>query len=178
MAEIKLIPYGISDFKQVRKENKYYSDKTMFLERMERAGNFLFLVRPRRFGKSIFLSMMRCYYDVNEAENFNELFGGLYVHEHPTEERGKFQVLYLDFSQVGGDSKTARERFEAYGCSALDRFAMNYGRFYDENIAFDVKAIKTFAGKLTWIAGAARSAGYRLYLIIDEYDNFTNNILN
>lgn len=122
--------------------------------------------------------MMRCYYDVNEAENFNELFGGLYVHEHPTEERGKFQVLYLDFSQVGGDSKTARERFEAYGCSALDRFAMNYGRFYDENIAFDVKAIKTFAGKLTWIAGAARSAGYRLYLIIDEYDNFTNNILN
>lgn len=53
MAEIKLIPYGISDFKQVRKENKYYSDKTMFLERMERAGNFLFLVRPRRFGKSI-----------------------------------------------------------------------------------------------------------------------------
>lgn len=178
MAEIKLIPYGISDFKQVRKENKYYSDKTMFLERMERAGNFLFLVRPCRFGKSIFLSMMRCYYDVNEAENFNELFGGLYVHEHPTEERGKFQVLYLDFSQVGGDSKTARERFEAYGCSALDRFAMNYGRFYDENIAFDVKAIKTFAGKLTWIAGAARSAGYRLYLIIDEYDNFTNNILN
>lgn len=61
MEDVKLIPYGVSDFKQVRKENLYYSDKTMFLERMERAGHFLFLTRPRRFGKSIYLSMMRAY---------------------------------------------------------------------------------------------------------------------
>ena len=63
MANVKLVPYGISNFLQVIKENKYYTDKTMFLEKLEIAGNFLFIVRPRRFGKSIFVSMMRTYYD-------------------------------------------------------------------------------------------------------------------
>lgn len=178
MADIRLIPYGISNFQQVRRENSYYVDKTMFLERMEFAGNFLFLARPRRFGKSIFLSMMRCYYDINEVDRFDELFSGLYVHEHPTKERGKYQVLFLDFSQVGGNSKTAEVRFESYGCNELDRFARNYQRFYDGDFVGEVGQRDTFASKLTWIAGKAHDAGYQLYLIVDEYDNFTNNILN
>ena len=72
--DFKRIPYGISDFKQVRQENKYLVDKTMYFERMERAGNFLFLVRPRRFGKSLFLNMLEAYYDINEKDNFQELF--------------------------------------------------------------------------------------------------------
>ena len=71
--DFKRIPYGICDFKQVRKENKYLVDKSMFFERMERAGNFLFLVRPRRFGKSLFLNMLEAYYDINEKDNFQEL---------------------------------------------------------------------------------------------------------
>lgn len=178
MANVKLIPYGISNFLQVVKENKYYSDKTMFLDRLENAGNFLFLVRPRRFGKSIFLSMMCAYYDINERNNFDKNFDGLYVHDHPTLEMGKYQVLFLDFSQVGGDSRSAEAKFEAYGCNQLDRFAINYSRFYDKDFVNEVANRKTFASKLTWIAGAAKSAGNQLYLIIDEYDNFTNNILN
>lgn len=178
MENVKLIPYGISNFLQVRKENKYYSDKTMFLKKMELAGNFLFIVRPRRFGKSIFVSMMRAYYDINEKDNFDKIFDGLYVHEHPTKERGQYQVLYLDFSQVGGDSKTAEDNFEAYGCNQLDRFAITYSRFYSDSFVNEVSERKTFASKLTWIAGAAHAADYQLYLIIDEYDNFTNDILN
>lgn len=178
MENVKLIPYGISNFLQVRKENKYYSDKTYFLEKMELAGNFLFIVRPRRFGKSIFVSMMRAYYDINEKHNFEKNFSGLYVYEHPTKEMGQYQVLFLDFSQVGGDSKTAQANFETYGCNQLDRFAIAYSRYYDKYFVNEVKEITTFASKLTWIVGAAHAAGYQLYLIIDEYDNFTNDILN
>lgn len=69
MANVKLIPYGISDFRQIRRENKYYTDKTKYLSKLEFTGNFLFLTRPRRFGKSLFLSMMRCYYDVNMRDS-------------------------------------------------------------------------------------------------------------
>ena len=75
----------------------------MYLEKMELAGNFLFLVRPRRFGKSLFLNMLEAYYDINEKDHFGELFGGLYVAEHPTENRNKYQVLHLDFSLVGSN---------------------------------------------------------------------------
>lgn len=178
MAKVKLLPYGVSDFKQVVRDNMYYADKTMFLERIERIGNFLFLTRPRRFGKSLFLSMVRAYYDVIEREHFDELFAGLYVHEHPTDNRARYQMLFLDLSQVGGDSNTAQQRFEEYGCNELDRFAERYRQFYNDRFVDEVRERMTFAGKLTWIAGKAHDAGYPLYLVIDEYDNFTNNILN
>lgn len=178
MTKARQIPYGVSNFLQVRKENLYYVDKTMYLEKIEDTGHFLFLVRPRRFGKSLFLSMMRAYYDINKRDRFDELFSGLYVHEHPTPGRGKFQVLFLDLSQVGGDSSTAEQRFEAYGGKVLDNFMEQYKEYYSPEEIRDVKASPTFATKLTSMSLASHDKGYDLYLIIDEYDNFTNNILN
>lgn len=117
MAQIKRIPYGISDFKQLRREGLYFVDKTMFLPVMEDADHFLFLVRPRRFGKSIFLSMMRAYYDVNERDNFDKLFEGLWIAEHHTEERGRYQVLHLDFSRVGSNIGQAEAYHSKQQCS-------------------------------------------------------------
>lgn len=178
MGNVKLIPYGISNFLQVRRENKYYTDKTKYLGKLEFTGNFLFLTRPRRFGKSLFLSMMRCYYDVNMRDRFDELFSGLYVHEHPTEGMGQYQVFFLDLSQVGGDSMSVEQNFEQYGCLQWDRFAAQYRKYYPEGFYERVMSLHNFAGKLTYITGCAQDAGYQLYLIIDEYDNFTNDILN
>lgn len=178
MEKVKLIPYGVSNFIQLRKQNLYYADKTKFLEKMEWTGNFLFLTRPRRFGKSVFTSMVRAYYDINETDHFNELFSGLYIHEHPTTERGKYQVLYMDLSQIGGDSKTAEQRFEEYGCGQLDDFASRYAYLYKEDFERAVYSLNTFATKLNYIHNKAFNAGYQLYLVVDEYDNFTNNILN
>lgn len=78
MNTYKLLPYGISDFRRIRKENYYYVDKSAYIQRMEDVASFLFLIRPRHFGKSLFLSMLRYYYDINEKENFRELsFKGL-----------------------------------------------------------------------------------------------------
>ena len=176
--DFKPIPYGISDFKQVRQENKYLVDKTMFFERMERAGNFLFLVRPRRFGKSLFLNMLEAYYDINEKDNFQELFKGMYVADHPTEYRNSFQVLHLDFSRVGSDVDRLRENFDLYMEVRCDSFAKAYARFYPDTFAEELKQIKSGEQKLNFISDAAHAAGYPLYLIVDEYDNFTNNVLN
>jgi hypothetical protein len=176
--DFKQIPYGIADFKQVRQENKYLVDKTMFFERMERAGNFLFLVRPRRFGKSLFLNMLEAYYDINEKDNFQELFKGMYVADHPTEYRNSFQVLHLDFSRVGSDVDRLRENFDLYMEVRCDSFAKAYARFYPDTFADELKQIKSGEQKLNFISDAAHAAGYPLYLIVDEYDNFTNNVLN
>ena len=176
--DFKRIPYGISDFKQVRKEGLYLVDKSMFFERMEQAGHFLFLVRPRRFGKSLFLNMLEAYYDINEKDNFQELFQGMYVADHPTEYHNSFQVLHLDFSRVGSDVDRLRENFDLYMEVRCDSFAKAYARFYPDDFAHELKQIKSGEQKLNFISDAAHAAGYPLYLIVDEYDNFTNNVLN
>ncbi len=178
MASYKLIPYGISDFAQVRREDKYYVDKTMYLPKMEAAGNFLFLIRPRRFGKSLFLSMMRCYYDILEKDNFHNLFSGLWIENHPTTLMGTFQVLYMDFSQVGGDMNNLFDRFNSRIGAVLDDFAYRYERFYYDGFAADVEKKSDFRSKLDHITLLAKRKGIRLYLIVDEYDNFTNTVLN
>ena len=176
--DFKRIPYGISDFKQVRQENKYLVDKTMYFERMERAGNFLFLVRPRRFGKSLFLNMLEAYYDINEKDNFQELFKGLYVSEHPTEYRNKYQVLHLDFSLVGSDVENLRTNFSNYLTNCCVSFIKKYASFYPKDLVEDVLHGKNGMDMLNRLNLAAHVAGCPLYLIVDEYDNFTNNVLN
>ena len=176
--DFKRIPYGISSFKQVQEEGLYLVDKTMFFERMEQAGHFLFLVRPRRFGKSLFLNMLEAYYDINEKDNFQELFKGLYVADHPTEWRNKFQVLHLDFSQVGSEVERLDDSFNFYLSLCCENFAKEYARFYPGDFVDEVKRIPRGEQKLNYINLVAHSVGCRLYLIVDEYDNFTNNVLN
>ena len=114
MGNYKLLPYGISDYAQVKREGLFMVDKTKYLERMERAGHFLFLIRPRRFGKSMFLSMMESYYDIEAKDNFDLLFGDTYVGKHPTAERNEYQVLRLDFSKPGGNKDTIEENVNGY----------------------------------------------------------------
>ena len=174
----KRIPYGIADFKQVRNENLYFVDKTIFFEKMERAGHFLFLVRPRRFGKSLFLDMLETYYDINEKDNFQKLFKGLYVAEHPTPEQGEFQVLHLDFSMVGSDLENLYENFNVYLKRCCEFFAKKYASFYPEGFVEDMKNEQTGMGMLNRLHAASHELGHKLYLIVDEYDNFTNNVLN
>ena len=176
--DFRQIPYGISDFKQIRKENLYLVDKTMFFEKLELAGNFFYFVRPRRFGKSLFLNMLEAYYDINEKDNFNELFKGMYVEQHPTKEMGQFQVLHLDFSLVGSNLDRLEEDFNRYCGSEVDSFIESYQRFYEPHIVQRVLSQPTAVAKLNQVRMAAKKQGHKLYLVVDEYDNFTNNVLN
>ena len=97
MEQIKRVPYGMSDFVKVIEQNNYYVDKTMYLPMLEDEPNYLFFIRPRRFGKSIFLSMLHAYYDCRTKDKFQEWFGNLWIGSHPTSLQGKFQILHLDF---------------------------------------------------------------------------------
>ena len=178
MEEIKQVPYGVADFVSVREQNLYYVDKTMYLPLLEQQPRNLFYIRPRRFGKSLFISMMRAYYDKAAADRFDSLFGGLCVHEHPTPLRGRYQMLYLDFSQVGGDIDQLPARFNDYCSLMLDDFMHSYRDDYPEEIMKAFFESRQMATKLDLIRNSAGKLRIPLYLIIDEYDNFTNIVLN
>ena len=96
MEQTKRIPYGVSNFVDIMERNQYYVDKTMYLPMLEDEADRLFFIRPRRFGKSLFISMMQAYYDIDKKDRFQELFGNLWKGSHPTENRGEFQGLHLD----------------------------------------------------------------------------------
>ena len=172
------IPYGVCDFKRIRREGYYYIDKTGYIPLLERAGSFLFFVRPRRFGKSLMASLLRCYYDIAEKNNFDALFGGLKIARNPTENRNRFQVLYMDFSKVGTSAKqTLQQRFESYIGACLDDFIIKYGDAYGKDLVAQFARADTASEKLTKIVSAAQRLDLHLYLMLDEYDNFTNTML-
>ena len=150
----------------------------MFLPELEKQPRNLFFIRPRRFGKSIFLSMLYSYYDCNQRNNFEKLFGNLWIGKHPTDLHGKYQVLFLDFSQITGKIDVLEERFNAYLSIKLDGFVQQYASYYGEKKVEEIKTKTEYADKLQLIFDAAKANGFRLYLIIDEYDNFTNVVLN
>ena len=176
--QVKQVPYGVSDFATVMSQNLYYVDKTMFLPELEKQPRNLFFVRPRRFGKSLFLSMLYSYYDCNQNENFEKLFGNLWIGQHPTSLQGIYQVLFLDFSQITGKIEVLEERFNAYLCIKLDSFAEQYAAYYGDKKVQEIKAKTQYANKMQIIFDAAKANHFQLYLIIDEYDNFTNVVLN
>ena len=180
MSQVKGIPYGISDFNRIRNGNFYFVDKTMYLPLIEKMPSYLFLIRPRRFGKSVFLSMMRTYYDILRQDDFDAYFGDLWIGTHPTGERNKYQVLYFDFSKAGCSMPGAdlMTSFNDYCSLIINQFAHVYAAFYDADFKETVKNIESAKSKLAYIEIKAKEKGYPLYLIIDEYDNFTNVILS
>ena len=174
----KQIPYGIQDFVQVITQNYYYVDKTMYIPKLEDSHNNLFCIRPRRFGKSVLLSMLHAYYDCRTKDKFQEWFGDLWIGKHPTPLQGRYQILHLDFSQVGGTIEDLEEKFNFYLGVQLNGFVRDYLEFYSEKVQRQVEETKDAGGKLAIIQSEAKSKSYPLYLIIDEYDNFTNTVLN
>lgn len=146
MEEIKQVPYGVSDFVTVRERNLYYVDKTMYLSLLEQQPDNLFYIRPRRFGKSLFISMLQAYYDKAMTDRFDSLFSGLWAHEHPTPLRGRYQMLYLDFSQVGGDIDHLSTHFEEYCKVKLDGFMRKYQNEYPEVVVKVFLKCRRFLG--------------------------------
>ena len=178
MENIKEIPYGIANFVEVAEQNMYYVDKTMYLPLLEKQPRNLFFIRPRRFGKSIFLSMLRAYYDIAQKEKFQKRFGNLWIGSRPTPLQGKFQVVYLDFSRASGGSGSLEENFNNYCGMVMDLFGKVYEPYYFPGFAQKMEEQPDFVSKLNYLNLHAAESGMKLYLIIDEYDNFTNIVLN
>ena len=178
---MKQIPYGITDFSRIQKENYYYVDKTMFIEKIEMQPPYLFLIRPRRFGKSLTLAMLEAYYDVNHAEQFDELFGQLYIGQHPTKLHNQFLIMRFNFSEVSSNVNEVELSFKLHCCSKLKDFVFKYEDLLGKEIwdVLDEKIQEEPGAFLSAINSyATRKKNIRIYLLIDEYDNFTNTILS
>ncbi len=105
MQKIKRIPYGKSDFEAINKENRYYIDKTMFIPELEQT-DFIFFIRPRRFGKSLLLSTLNSYYDINKGDRFEEFYRDTWILENPTEERASYMIMSFNFSLIRPSTKS------------------------------------------------------------------------
>jgi hypothetical protein len=180
VAPLKL-PYGNSDFYDIRTEHFFYVDKTMYIEKLEQLNaKYLFFIRPRRFGKSLFLSMLENYYDLNKKDDFARLFGDLYIGKHPTERRNQYFILYLDFSGLNTSGRVELERtfLEAFKKAAIRFLNMYSMHFRDASVLRDeVKQSQDLRSVWDILFEAVEPSEYKIYLIIDEYDDFTNDII-
>ena len=184
MTEVKQakgIPYAIPSFESIRTENYAYVDKTHFIEMLERESTkYQFLIRPRKFGKSLFLSTLKHYYDICSKDNFQTLFGDLYIGKNPTGKQNSMFVMKFQFS--GLNTRTV-EKFEISFYEAIrssiqtflteHQFIINeYKKKKDE--AWGIKSVR---GSIEYAFGIIREFGCKAYVIIDEYDHFANDLI-
>ena len=174
----KRLPYGMQNWEDVRLSNYYYVDKTRFIPEIEAANPYFFFIRPRRFGKSLLMSMLRHYYDVNKAGSFDRLFGDLWIGQHPTPERNSYLVLYLNFSSFSGDLEGYKERMDGYCRIQYEGFVEDYAEYLPKNAMDVLRAEKGAANQLAALVRSCDKTGQKMYLLIDEYDHFTNIILS
>ncbi len=176
MKKIKRIPYGKSDFEAINAENRYYVDKTIFIPELERT-DYQFLIRPRRFGKSLFLSTLHSYYDILNTSRFEELFQNTYILKNPTEEKTSYMVLTFNFSAVNPDINEVESSFNTYCNIKIDGFVERYSDFIDKDIIREVKQHEKPSEKLKFLSDKLKHNKIKMYIMIDEYDNFANTII-
>nr|VFK11986.1 MAG: PD-(D/E)XK nuclease superfamily protein [Candidatus Kentron sp. LPFa] len=169
-------PYGISDFASLITEQYHYVDRTGHIPLLEEAGKQLLFLRPRRFGKSLLLSMLENYYDLNKADRFDALFGGLAIGQNPTAKHNRHFVLKWDFSGVSptGDAEKIEGNLYRYLNDRIGAFSRYYQKLLPHRIRInDQDALSSFRSLLD----AVQQTDYSLYLLIDEYDNLANELM-
>ena len=175
-ASFPLIPYGWADFRAIRLERRLYVDKTRFLRPLENE-RFTFLIRPRRFGKSCWISLLENYYDRKWAGEFEQVFGGTDIGSEPTENRHSFVVLRFDFSVVNDAPKTLEREFEYYCGMEIGEALERHPDLFPAEASKRILSAPSVQTKLNELFRYASRQGIRLYLLVDEYDNFANTIL-
>ena len=173
----KRIPYGMMNFALIRREDYYYVDKTRFIPLIEAADRFFFFIRPRRFGKSLTLNILQHYYDVRTRDQFDALFGGLYIGQHPTPSRNTYLVLYLNFSGIIGELNDYRKGLDAHCQTMFDYFCDIYADLLPQGIKEKLDEKEGAVAQLEYLYMECSKTKQKMYLFIDEYDHFTNAIL-
>ena len=172
-----LIPYGLGHFPTVRRDGFYYVDKTRFVRALERV-RFAFFVRPRRFGKTLWLTMLDAYYNRNVADEFEAVFAGTDIGAEPTPNRSRYVVLYFDFSAMNQALPTLEESFSAYCTIQLEGAVWRNPDLFDDEACGRILEQRSINEKLVALFRHARDRSIPLYVLIDEYDNFANTILS
>ena len=174
----KGIPYGMQNWEELRLSNYYYVDKTRFIAEIEAANRYFFFIRPRRFGKSLLVNMLRQYYDVRKASLFDRLFGDLWIGHNPTLMHNRFLVLYLNFSAFSSTLDGYKEQMDDYCEIQFRGFVRDYADLLPAYAMDELTSKKGAANQLSSLARLCEEAGRQIYLFIDEYDHFTNIILS
>ena len=167
--QLKKIPYGLSDFKRVKTENYYFVDKTHFLKLIEDEANFLYFLRPRRFGKSLTIAMIEAYFDVYYKEQFDAIFKDTYAYDNPTPFKSSFYILSFNFSAI--DTTDYENSFRTNLNSAVKKFINKYN--IDLKLDFLTNPIDNIRDLLDY----CMDNNIPIYILIDEYDNFINKLL-
>ena len=176
--EAKRIPYGMMNFVAIREDNCYYVDKTRFIEKVEKANKYFFFIRPRRFGKSLTMSMLHHYYDINAVDKFERLYGNLYIGKHPTPNHNKYLILYLNFAVVNADLGNYRSALDAHCNTRFNSFCDTYASLLSSGFKDELNRKNGCVEQLDYIYNECDRVGLKIYLFIDEYDHFTNHILS
>ena len=174
----KRIPYGMMNFAVIRRDDCYYVDKTQFIPMIEEADKFFFFIRPRRFGKSLTVSMLQHYYDILAKDKFEALFGDLYIGKHPTRDRNSYLVLYLNFSGIVGELHNYRKGLDAHCQTMFDYFCDIYADYLPKGIKEELDKKEGAVEQFEYLFTECNKTNQRIYLFIDEYDHFTNAILS
>lgn len=173
----KRIPYGMQNFEDVIKEDCYYVDKTPFIEQIEESNKYFFFIRPRRFGKTLTLSMLENYYDINKKDKFDEIFGKLYIGQNPTPEHNTYLIIHLNFAEVAAGLDDYKDGLDNHCRLVFNFFCDIYAHILPAGTKEGLQQETDAVSKLRFLCQKCQEVGKKIYLFIDEYDNFTNMIL-
>ena len=173
----KRIPYGMQNFEDVIKEDCYYVDKTPFIEQIEESNKYFFFIRPRRFGKTLTLSMLENYYDINKKDKFDEIFGKLYIGQNPTPEHNTYLIIRLNFAEVAAGLDDYKDGLDNHCRLVFNFFCDIYAHILPTGTKEGLQQEPDAVSKLRFLCQKCQEVGKKIYLFIDEYDNFTNMIL-
>ena len=176
--KIKKIPYGQSDYGKIIRNNMYYVDKTKFIHVLEDLPDFIFLIRPRRFGKSLWINLLQYYYDINRKNEFENLFKETFIGQNPTSYKNSFLTIAFNFSMVNPDIDNVQIYFQRYIDRVIYDFLERYNQYFDKDKILEIKALPSIDEKLQEIFFYCSRKKLTVYMFIDEYDNFTNTILS
>ena len=173
---MKKLPYGVSDYERLIEQGYYYVDKTKYIEKLENlAEPYIMFLRPRKFGKTLFTSTLENYYDINKKEKFEKLYGQTYIGQNPTPLKNSYYILRFNFSGINTETEeTTIHGFREKVDLGINKFVSKY------NLEFYNNSNLTTEGLLNSVFEAffIQKQGEKIYVIIDEYDHFANELLS
>ena len=169
------MPYGISNFEELITEDYYYVDKTKYIEKLENLPEKrIMFLRPRKFGKTLFTSVLEYYYDKKQADKFEKLYGNTYIGKNPTRLKNSYCILRFNFSGINTETEeTTMKGFKNKTMTSIKVFAERYGIDFYINEEREAEDILNDVFKAFFI----QKPDEKIYVIIDEYDHFANELL-
>ena len=172
---MRKLPNGISNYEKLVEENRIYVDKTMYIEKMEDlADSTIMFLRPRKFGKTLFTSTLECYYDKKRADRFEELFGKTYIGKNPTPNKNRYCILRFNFSGIS--TNTVEETIKGFKNSTIESIKIFIARYGIDFYINEEQEAEEILNSL-YTAFLTQKTNEKIYIMIDEYDHFANELL-